>query len=322
MQNKPIEQMPSPSILERCAKAWGLRNLVFVRKMENIVYSCDSDQGKVYLRLTSPLRRVRPEIEAEIHWIEHLAKSGLQVPRLIANREGEKIVSLTEGDQHFEVVVFAEVKGKHPPAEMAVDPQFLNTLGALIAKMHLASETYEGAHLGIKREEWNEERGLRHALEAAANSDEVNLRDRLYTMVNWAKQLPRTAHNYGLIHADLGALNLFMGDDDSISVIDFDDSCHHWYMFDLAIVIFSNRRRAQQIDEKKWISALVLGYRTVRSLSEEEIALIPKWIEFASLRLFFWTQFHLSHHTFHEDVIERISSNQEWLKKQLENTSA
>lgn len=76
----PIEQLPSQDLLNRCAEAWGLRSCTFVRKMENIVYVCNTDTGKVYLRLTTPLRRARAESEAEVNWIEHLAKCGLKVP--------------------------------------------------------------------------------------------------------------------------------------------------------------------------------------------------------------------------------------------------
>lgn len=76
----PIEQLPSQDLLNRCAEARGLRSCTFVRKMENIVYVCNTDTGKVYLRLTTPLRRARAESEAEVNWIEHLAKCGLKVP--------------------------------------------------------------------------------------------------------------------------------------------------------------------------------------------------------------------------------------------------
>ena len=64
----PIEQLPSQELLDHCAKAWDLSNITFVRKMENIVYGCDSSIGKVYLRLTTPLRRARAEIQAEVNW--------------------------------------------------------------------------------------------------------------------------------------------------------------------------------------------------------------------------------------------------------------
>lgn len=289
--------------------------------MENIVFSCDSDSGKVYLRLTTPLRRVRPEIEAEIHWIEHLEKCGLRVPHLIPDKKGNKIESFTEGAQHYEAVVFSAVSGEHPSKEIASDPTFLKTLGSLIAKMHEAFQCYDGVHQGMKREEWFEERGLRHALMAAAHSTEPALRDRLEAAIAWMHQLPRTPETYGLVHADLGALNLFVEEESSISIIDFDDSCYHWFVFDLAIVLLSMIGRFEhavpQPEEKKWLENLVEGYRTVRPLSEDQIALIPKFIDFACLRLFFWFEHHQTLHTFHEDAVERVAHTKQWIMDRI-----
>lgn len=317
----PIEQLPSNELLTHCAKVWGLSNIVFVRKMENIVYACDSDVGRVYLRLTTPLRRARAEIQAELNWIEHLAKSGLKVPRLIQDKSGNKISSFSEGKQHYEAVVFSALEGEHPSKDIAKNPKFLKTLGGLIAQMHLASQHYEGTHQGTKREDWFEERGLRHALAAAKQSKEFSLRNRLEETLSWMNSLDRTSENYGLVHADLGALNLFIEEDDSIGIIDFDDSCYHWFAFDLAIVIFSMAIRFEhskpQSEEVKWLDNLVEGYRTVRPLNQEEVDLIPRFIDFACLRLFFWIEHHQLLNTFHDDAIGRVAHLKEWAKTRI-----
>jgi amicoumacin kinase len=319
-----MEQLPTHHLLNRCAQAWGLSHIEFVRKMENIVFCCNRGDEKVYLRLTTPLRRARPEIEAEIDWIEHLARCGLKVPHLIPDREGNKITSFAEGDQHFEAVVFSALAGEHPSKEIATDPQFLKTLGALIADMHRASQRYEGTHKGLKREEWFEERGLRHALQAAAISSQSSLRFQLEKAVSWMQQLPRTPQTYGLIHADLGALNLFIGEDSSIGIIDFDDSCYHWFIFDLAIVIFSLAGRfgfAQpQPEEAQWLTDLVEGYRTVLPLDQQEIDLIPRLIHFACLRVYFWIEHHELLHTFHSDALEKVAQTKQWTMDRIRST--
>lgn len=311
----PIEKLPSHHLLSICSKGWGLENLMFVRKMENIVFSCDSPSGKAFLRLTSPLRRSRAEIEAEIHWIEHLAKSGLSIPRIIPDKHGHKIISLNENEYRFEAVVFSAISGEHPSEEIVISDKFLKTLGSLIAKMHLGSENYTHCH--FKREEWNEERGIRHALTACETTQENELKTKFKNTITELENLPRTTKNYGLIHADLGALNLFI-DDEGISIIDFDDSCYHWFVFDLAIVIFSMIGRFKHISiqqsEKKWLAALLEGYQTIRPLSNDEIEQIPQLIKFACLRLFFWIEFHQNLGTFHADSVETVAQLKEWAK--------
>ncbi len=324
MTHTPAEQFPSQFALDSLAKKWALSDIVFVRKMENIVFSCKSPSGKAYLRLTTPLRRMKPEILAEIHWIEHLSKSGLKVPKIIPAIEGHKVVSLADGNQHFEAVVFSEIKGEHPQEQIVTTPQFLETLGSLVGKMHNASETYEGAHLEGKREDWFRERGLRHALSAAKISKEEELSTRLKKAVSWMESLPRNHSNYGLIHADLGALNMFIGEDDTVGIIDFDDSCYHWYAFDLAIVIFSMAGRFSHAHfgsiETQWLSHLLTGYRKIRPFSAHEALLIPHFINFATLRLFFWIESHETLGTFHKDSLDKVAHLKEWTKKWAENS--
>ncbi len=319
--NPNLEPLPSNHLLKAIAQSWDLCNLVFVRKMENIVFACEQNASKVYLRLTTPLRRAKQEIEAEIHWIEHLAKCGLRVPRIIPNNGGHKIASFSEGGQYFEAVVFSEIEGKHPSKEIVITPEFLKTLGSLIAKMHHASERYETTHQEIKREEWIEERGLRHALTAAKTSKNTIFRSQLEEAIVWMQKLPRTSKTYGLIHADLGALNLFLEEDGSIGIIDFDDSCYHWFAFDLAIVIYSMALRYKHKtylpEETAWLQHLIEGYRTIRPLSQEEVDRIPYFMNFAFLRLFFWIEHHETLHTFHDNEIDKITELKQCAKDRI-----
>lgn len=62
---------------------------------------------------------------------------------------------------------------------------------------------------------------------------------------------------------------------------------------------------------------LVEGYRTVRSLSQQEIDLIPKFIDFACLRFFFWIKHHEALHTFHNDAIEKIAQLKQWTMNRI-----
>lgn len=315
------EEFPSDALLKRCAESWGLTNITFVRKMENIVFSCDSAEGKVYLRLTTPLRRVRTEIESEIHWMAHLTKYGLKIPRLIQDQAGNKICSFSEGEQRYEGVVFSALEGQHPSLETATDPQFLRTLGGLIAKMHLASQDYQRTGQIVKREEWFEDRGLRHASAVAEHSQDIFLREKLGKSIAWMQSLQRTSENYGLVHADLGRMNLFVEEDRSIGIIDFDDSCYHWFAFDLAIVIFSIiagfEHTASQPEETGWLNDLLEGYRSVRPFNLEHVPSIHCFIDFACLRLFFWIEYHEQLKTFHPTAEARVAQLKQWVRGRI-----
>ncbi|MCI5051677.1 MAG: phosphotransferase [Simkaniaceae bacterium] len=310
-----METFPTSSLLEKCAQLWKLRDITFVRKMENIVFSAKRENESVFLRLTTPLRRTKAEIQAELDWIDHLATCGLNVPNPILNREGKKLATLHDGEQKYEAALFQAVEGSHPSEEDATSPKFLYALGRLIAIMHRENKEHK-----IQREEWNRERGMRHALKAAAKSASP-LAKKFHTLISWIETLDKSPRYYGLVHADLGAMNLFVTSDETISVIDFDDSCHHWYAFDLAIVVYSMKNRFQLIGDapeiKQWLTPLIKGYRTEREISDIEISWIPKFIDFASLRLYFWIEDHEALGTFHETQLEKIAAMKQWASKAL-----
>lgn len=313
-----IECMPSDTALAICRHAWDLTNLVFVRKMENIVFSCQRDGQTVFLRLTTPFRRSKSQIEAELHFITHLMAAGLRVPKIIPNTDGQQLITIKDDDQLYEAVVFALVEGEHPAIDFMATPSFLNSLGALMAKMHQISHKYEALS---RREHWYEERGIRHALDAAKVSKHTQMREKLDEVMNWIHRLEKTPETYGLVHADLSPSNIFVTSDGSIGIIDFDDSCYHFYAFDLAIVIYSMANRfAAPVSsdlEKEWISLLIKGYQTIQPLTQGQIEQIPHFIDFACLRVYFWIEYHQNLNTFRGEAIERILTLKKWVLNRM-----
>lgn len=307
-----IEEMPNKATLDFCQHAWSLSNPIFVRKQENIVYICQRAGKNVFLRLTTPLRRSKSLIQAEIEFITHLAKAGIRVPQPIENNLGQIQMSVAQGNQQYEIVVFSQVSGMHPSEQLIVTPDYLKSLGALIASMHNAATTYQPQL--SRREQWFEERGIRHALEATKTSVDTLMQEQLNETLSWIKSLPQTNDTYGLIHADIGPLNLFISPHESIGVIDFDDSCYHFFIFDLAIAIYSIGIKLMDI-KWDWINYLVEGYKTTRHLPEKEIEQIPQFIKFACLRLYFWIEYHENLSTFHIDHIEPALKMKAWCFK-------
>ena len=311
LQRKAIEPFPSQDDFQRCVGAWGLEGFRFVRKMENIVYESKLGGERVYLRLTTPLRRSKEQIEAELNWISQLLNAKLNVVRPLPTLSGEHILSL----EHYEAVLFAHMEGEHPSEELACSASFLHTLGAWIACMHNASLEYQG-----DREPWDQERGLRHAREAASRSHNASYKEALEEMLRWMHSLPINKENHGIVHADLGALNLFVTEQGTLGVIDFDDSCYHWHSFDLAIVLYSMANRCGRNGPKDvWLEVLIEGYRTHRPLSIEEVAWIPNFIRFACLRLYFWIEHHQWLDTFDKTAQGKVRRMKEWAAEQIES---
>ncbi|MBS0288628.1 MAG: phosphotransferase [Proteobacteria bacterium] len=311
---KKIEEpLPSDAILAHCCETWELSDLVFVRKMENIVYACQRHGQKVFLRFTTPLRRTIPQIQAELDFITHLAQAHLRVPHIIPTRHDQQIISLQEGKQTYATVLFHCVDGEHPSIEQTQSPTFLKELGRLIAIMHQVSQKFEPIST---REHWDKERGIRHALEAASQTQQKQMRLMLNDVMQWIYSLDKTTETYSLIHADLNANNLYVKQAMPIGIIDFDDACYHFHIFDLAIVIYAMANRLGHLShnelEQTWLAHLVDGYRSIQPLSSQVIAQIPQFINFACLRLYFWLEYHQLLDTFHKDALERVCTLKIW----------
>jgi len=118
--------------------------------------------------------------------------------------------------------------------------------------------------------------------------------------------------NFGIENKMLSYLvghlrRIFAGD-----LIDFDSSCFHWLLFDLATLLMPAVRHN---DESRYVSALnalVSGYRQVRELDQEEILLIPEFVNFRLLRFAGWVSEHIHRETFEPTILGQLA---EFLKK-------
>lgn len=324
MKNTELEQLPSAETLAELGRSWGAKNFHFIRKMENIVYSGERLDERVFLRLTSCFRRSREEIAAELDWIDFLRQLKLPVVQVLKNHHGDFTESVEYNNAHYEACLFAGIFGRHPSVDEMRKEDFLFRLGALIANMHEATMNYSPKGFQ-RRESWFEERGFRHAREAAEASGNPFFKGRLLECVAWLNNLSISRENYGLIHADLGPSNLFVQDDASIFVIDFDDSCYHWFAFDVAFVIYSIALNSghEEFDreEQGWLKNLLAGYRSVRKFSAMDEELIPGFIEFACLRIFFWIEYHENLKTFRNEVVADVVKIKQWAAARLNNNS-
>jgi Ser/Thr protein kinase RdoA (MazF antagonist) len=306
------EPFPSDRTLSSLQKLWGIENLTFVRKMENIVFSGRRNGQIVFLRLTSPLRRSDAQIAAELSWLTYLSNLDLPVVKPLTARDGQLSLNIQQYGTTYVSCLFAEAPGQHPTPEEASAPSFLQGLGQLIARLHEATISYQAPRSNERREEWDEERGIRHALEAAQWSKNAILCEKLYATYNHLKNLPKDEQTYGLVHGDWTPANLFRTNTGKITIIDFDDSCYHFFAFDLAVFPFALAGRLQLPTNHhpqvvQIVDQLLAGYRKIRPLAAWEKQSIPLFMDYLALRLYFWIEYHQTIGSFHESQLDHVA---------------
>lgn len=286
------EILPS-ALIQKCAKAWDLKEVILISFMDNIVYY--SKTRHAYLRLSKATQDSHKDLLAEITWIEHLYNLGINVPKVLKDNNNQKINFFFDQSQSYHVVLLSSLEGNNPSCQTMLSPIFLKNLGLQIAKLHQANLSLKDSNKKIIRKNWQEEKGLVMALKGAQCSLQLNLKNRLFQLVDWMQNLPQCDKTFGVIHGDLGALNLMVDHQNNIGFIDFADSCYHWFCFDLAMVVYSIARRFDlnptKEQEASWINALIEGYSIIGSFDKQGESWLYKFIDYAYLRFYFWIEY-------------------------------
>jgi len=261
-----------------------------VARAENITFKVTDDGGALYtLRLHRPAYHTLEELQSERLWTRALLQAGIPVPEPITTRDGREYagVDVPLLGQHRQVSLSRWVPGEllmplirndTPGEQLEVHFQ---KLGALIATMNnQAARWHPPAE--FRRHALNED-GLmgvepfwgrfweRSDLSPGERALLVETRDRLHDrLIRYGKDASR----YSVIHADLHPGNVLVNGD-TLAAIDFDDTAWGWHMYDLAAALNQCQERAEF---DALYAACVEGYRGVRPIAEEDLAMLPLFL--------------------------------------------
>ena len=111
------------------------------------------------------------------------------------------------------------------------------------------------------------------ASEPAVHKAIAQLRNRLNT-------LPVTPQTFGLIHFDFELDNLIWTEQGLVA-IDFDDSAWYWFVADIAFALrdLFDDEVAKINSHHESFQAFIAGYQTEKSITADELALIPLFLK-------------------------------------------
>lgn len=269
-----------------------------VNLSENATFRVDASGGfRAILRVHRDGYHAREAIESELAWMQALGQSGtVRVPGVHAGLDGRPVqrvgIEGTSGFRHL--VLFEFVDGSHPDEAGNLAPLFAD-LGAVAARLHRhASAWTPGA--GFQRPNWDLDQvfgrsptwgdwrdapGVTPTAREALEEVEREICARL-------DAFGRDSDRYGLVHADMRLANLLLGAD-GLQVIDFDDCGFGWFLYDFAAAV-------SFMEDDPGIPALkaawIRGYRTVRPLSEAELAEMDSLVMLRRMALLAWIGSH------------------------------
>jgi amicoumacin kinase len=208
------------------------KSLVHLRDSANAIYEIERNGQPYILRLTPSSARNVDMIHAEMDFIDYLSQNQGHVAHPLRSLAGNLVETAGEGEYVMYASVFEKVPGIHPENE-AVTDKVNQMVGQALGRMHHLSKTYQ-PDPAARRPHWHEIDVFQLVPEIP--EEQVLVRQRCAAMLERLHTLPVDADSYGLIHADPEPYNYLLHDG-RLTFIDFDDSCYHWYAFDVAVAV-------------------------------------------------------------------------------------
>jgi Ser/Thr protein kinase RdoA (MazF antagonist) len=288
---KDILNLFSEDILQKSISFWGGNkfNLKLLGELENFVYEFNDHHKNFILRITHSSHRSKELVEAELDWINFLAANELPVCKPVLSLNNTFIETIPANDGYFIVSSFEKARGQAINKNPGIirEKEFNFNLGKLVGKLHHLTKSYT-AKLN-KRQQWFEEDNVSNA-EIYLPLNQIKIIEEIKTLKLFFSNLPRNKDNYGLIHTDIHGGNFFI-DQQEIILFDFDDSCYHWYIYDIAVVIYSFLLKIKNEDEKKHFGReftrnFLKGYAVENTLEEEWLGYMPEIFRFRELLIY------------------------------------
>ncbi len=252
---------------------------------ENYVFSAmDAKGAKRVLRITHSSHRTKEQIEEEVSFLDHLAKNAVSVARPYVAKSGSFVEAIEVENGWFFGTVFAFVSGEHvKPGDAAWDEKLFFTWGKAIGRMHALAVDYPKAT---------------HRLHWLADEPWINkeiddsLKCHAAEIFSAVDALAYDRHSFGLVHSDVHQGNFFY-DGNSVHIFDFDDLNYHFFIHDLAMVIYYAflNRYALPVDEKTRLAQFHLkhlrrGYETEFKLDEKWYDTMPLFLRLRDVLLY------------------------------------
>jgi Ser/Thr protein kinase RdoA (MazF antagonist) len=247
------------------------------------------DQG--VLRLNRPGYHSRRAIESELAWTAALRREDVvNTPAWRRTRQGPGVALLEPGAAPRHAVMFAFAPGAAPEPGSA--GAGMPAIGEIAARLHTHARRWTRPE-GFSRFAWDLPAALGDAREpgrwgdwrAGAGSGVVATLEAAQTAAVAAlTAYGQGPERFGLIHGDLRAANLLVGE--VITVIDFDDCGMSWYGYDLAAAVSFLEHRCELAE---LVAGFLAGYRRSATFGADDVAVLPALIMLRRLQLLAWS---------------------------------
>ncbi|WP_217592502.1 phosphotransferase enzyme family protein [Cohnella sp. GbtcB17] len=280
-----VRGMENDTVARQFIRHWehDPQTLKFWRASSNFVYTFERDGVRQFLRFIHEEDNAIDRIQSELDFMLYLIEHGYPTVSPIRSADGNWIEAVqSEEDGRYYGVVFEQTRGSDVSLDQMTDRQ-AEAWGAALGCLHRLSESYMPGE--TRRGSWQDALTFissildRHPREVGARQELARLRERF-------SALPAGVGKVGLIHYDFETDNVFYEAEGSrFYAIDFDDAMYHWYAMDVASAISDLMEEDDTVAKRK-IAHFLTGYRSIKTLDEDEVRQFALFQKFADLYRF------------------------------------
>ena len=258
-------------------------SLAFWRASSNFVYTFLRDGKRYFLRFVHEEDNTAANIEAELDYVLYLLDRNYAAAAPVLSEGGRWVETIDTGHGRYFGSVFEQARGETVPMERMTDRHF-EAWGRSVAALHVLSDSY-APPAGRARPIWREAL----AFVSSVCRDDPEYRTLLPALGQLEAELsalPEGPGHTGIVHYDYEIDNMFyVAEEDRYCAIDFDDAMVHGYVMDVARSL-DEMTETEDEESARRVARFVAGYRSVRTLSDDELARLPLYRRFADLYLF------------------------------------
>lgn len=268
------------------AETWSVSKVPEHEGGRNSIFVIENAEGKKrVLRISMLDDRTEEDYFAETEFIHFLAANGASVTDVLPSVNGkfvEHIGGIFASLFEYAPGMLISDNGYRYRDGVPLEEYFFNT-GKTIGKIHALSKKYQPIR---RRPQYFDKYNMAY-IDRLIPDTYTDLKEAISRRLDSFALLPRDSNSYGLVHFDFSDGNYHIDmDTGRITVFDFDNCIHCWYMFDLANLWTHGVGwfQFEGIDKrkkgmKKYFDTVLSGYRSETDISDELIDQLPLFID-------------------------------------------
>jgi homoserine kinase type II len=219
------------------------------------------------------------EIDCLTRVVAYLVQKGIPTPKVIPARSGDAFIM-----HGLRPVYIKEFLPGHVRADLSFSKLF--QVGEVLADLHRLEPPPD-----VPQEFPYGMSTFSELFEMRLNHPYV---DWLRQKVGFLQSALDPAMEKGLIHGDLFWDNLVFDEDILVAVLDFEEACHYYKLYDIGMCAIGSCTREKRLSMAR-IASLVAGYQQRSPLTHTEKKQLKIFIEYAGVAASFWRfrQYHV-----------------------------